>query len=139
MGARLGRALAVLAVIAGVLAMHGLASAHHAAAAAPLVPALLAAATADDHAHHAASPQPSAAPAIAANAHDCDPLCSSGEHGLALLCVAVLIAVTAGVLVLRQRTGALPRSTAPPSAVRVPSTAPPRSLDLVAELCVSRT
>lgn len=140
-GLRLSRAVAVLAVIAGVLAMHGLASTHHGATAAPLIPALLAPANVEGHAHHAAAPADAAAPgqAVASAAHDCGLLCPSGEHGLALLCVAVLLAAAAGVLVLRQRTGALPMRTGPAPILRVRSTAPPRSFDLVAELCVSRT
>jgi hypothetical protein len=131
---RNARALAAVAVIAGVLAMHGLATAHHGVPAAPPTPAVMAVAqAADGHAH---------APERAATGstwHDCDLLCQSGEHGLALLCAAVLLTAAASVLVLRQRTGLLPRTTGPPTATRPVATAPPRSFDLVAELCISRT
>ena len=129
---RSARVLAALAVIAGVLAMHGLATAHHGTSAAPLTPAVMAVAQAvDGHPHTSL--------AAATASHDCDLLCQSGEHGLALLCAAVLLSAAASVLVLRQRTGLLPRTTAPPTTARPRATAPPRSFDLVAELCISRT
>jgi hypothetical protein len=135
---RLGRAFAVLAVIAGVLAMHGLASDHHGAAASPVLSAVLSAdvdaAHTPGHAHAGAD-----ARQVAADGHQCDLLCQSGEHGLAMLCVAVLLAVAAAVLVLRQRTGGVLRTTGPPSPSSPRTLAPPRSFDLVAELCVSRT
>jgi hypothetical protein len=131
---RSARGLAALAVIAGVLAMHGLATAHHGTSAAPLTPAVMAVAHAAEGHPHA-----SAGAVTASASHDCDLLCQSGEHGLALLCAAVLLTAAASVLVLRQRTGLLPRTTGPPTAARPRATAPPRSFDLVAELCISRT
>jgi hypothetical protein len=129
---RSARVLAALAVIAGVLAMHGLATSHHSTAAAPLTPAVMAAAQAVDGHPHASKGATTAS-------HDCDLLCQSGEHGLALLCAAVLLTAAGSVLVLRQRTGLLPRTSGPPPATRPVATAPPRSFDLVAELCISRT
>jgi hypothetical protein len=130
---RSARVLAALAVIAGVLAVHGLATAHHGTSAATLTPAFMAVAQAvDGHPHTSL--------AAATASHDCDLLCQSGEHSLALLCAAVLLTAAASVLVLRKRTGLLlPRRTGPPTATRPVATAPPRSFDLVAELCISRT
>lgn len=126
------RVLAALAVIVGVLAMHGLATAHHGASAAPLTPAVIGATqTGDGHPH--------TSQVAATTSHDCGLLCQSGEHGLALLCAAVLLTAAASVLVLRQRIALLPRSTGPPRTTRPPVATPPRSFDLVAELCISRT
>lgn len=132
----MGRALVVLAVLAGVIAMHGLATGHHPAAA-PVLPGLLAAADTDLSAHaHASAPS---APTVTVDDHDCDLLCQGNEHALALLCVAVLVTAAAAALALRQRSRALPRSAGRPDA-RLPRTAaPPRSFDPVAELCISRT
>jgi hypothetical protein len=132
-----GRAVAVLAVLAGVMAMHGLTTAHHGATAAPVVPAVLAAADVDAHAH--APVHAPVTPAAVVDTHDCGLLCQSGEHGLAMLCVAVLLAAAAGALRVRQRTGLLPRQTGPPRCLLPRTTAPPRSFDPVAELCTSRT
>jgi len=131
---RVARALAVLAVLAGVMAMHGLATVHHGATATPVLRAVVAAVHADGHAH-----APLAAQAAGVDEHDCDLLCQGNEHALALLCFAVLLAAASGVLVLRQPTGLLPRRTGPPSRPLLRTAAPPRSGDLVAELCVSRT
>jgi hypothetical protein len=132
---RLSRVLAVLAVLAGVIAMHGLETAHHGVTATPLVPAVLAAMDADGHAHAAATAQ-----TLSVDDHACDALCQGSEQALALLCVAVLLAAAAGVLgVLRRRTGLLPRKTGPPTSLFSRTAAPPRSFDLVAQLCISRT
>lgn len=131
---RSARLLPLLAVFVGVVAMHGLATAHHGAA--PLTPAVMAVAdVVDGHALPAAR-----ALVAAPDAHDCDQLCQGGEHGLALLCAAMLLTAVAGVLVLRRRTGVLlPRTTGPPRSTRLRSVASLRSIDLVAELCISRT
>jgi hypothetical protein len=128
------RALAVLAVIAGILAMHGLATGHHGASATPLVPALVAAV--DQAGGHAA---PAHTHSEAAQHGDCHLLCQGGEHALALLCGAVLLAAAGGALVLRQRAGLLPLPTGPPVRPLTSTAAPPRSFDPVAELCISRT
>jgi hypothetical protein len=131
---RLARVLAVLAVIAGILAMHGLATGHQGASATPLVPALVAAV--DQAAGHAA---PAHTHSEATQHGECHLLCQGGEHALALLCVAVLLAAAGGALVLRQRTGLLPLRTGPPARLLPRTAAPPRSFDPVAELCISRT
>jgi hypothetical protein len=129
---RLSRVLAVLAVITGVIAMHGLAS-HHGATVAPVVSGVLATVEGDGHTHAAAVPQ------TGVDAHGCDLLCQGGDHALALLCSAVLLATGGAVLVLRQRTGLLPRRTGPPAMRVTRATTLPRSFDLVADLCISRT
>ena len=135
-GMRVPRALAVLAVLLGVLAMHGLATSHHGAATAPFATAALTAVENDGHAHADAA---TAVADVVPAGHDCDGACQGGEHALALLCLAVLLAAGLGVLVLRQRTGPLPARTGSPQRMRARAPAPPRSFDPVTELCVSRT
>jgi hypothetical protein len=119
------RGLAVLALLLGLLAMHGLAGTHRAAASPHGV--------AEGARHHAA-----AAPADAvlpAPAPSCDGDCPE----LAALCVVVLAAATLALLLVRRDLagGVLPapvRARAPlPVGVR------PRGPDPVRELCVSRT
>lgn len=130
---RSARLLPLLAVIVGVIAMHGLATAHHGAA--PLTRAVMAVGdVVDGHALPAAR-----ALATAPDTHDCGLLCQGGEHSLALLCAAMLLTAATGVLVLRRRSGVLPRTTGPPRSTRLRSVASLRSIDLVAELCISRT
>ena len=137
------RALAVLALVAAVVAMHGLATGHHGATASPLLTAALTVShTVDEHPHTAAIPTVAAAGVAvvaAAGQHDCDGACQGGEHALGLLCVAVLLAAGVGVLALRQRTGLLTHRSRPPQRVLARAPAPPRPPDLVAELCISRT
>jgi len=142
-GERATRALAVLTLIAGILAMHALATGHHGATASPVLTSVLNVSDAVKRHVHAATVAAGAAvdgsQEILTGQHDCDGACEGGEHALALLCVAVLLAAGASVLVLRQRTGLLPRRTGPPSRAVTRSPAPPRTPDLVAELCISRT
>lgn len=132
------RALSVLAVLVGLLAMHGIASNEHhsAVAASTLAGALPSTGGADaGHAHAAA-----AEPAAAVQAGACDPACSDGDSGLLLLCVAVLLASGAVLLLrLRPRAGPRPRRAGPPLRISARAPAPPRSFDVVAEFCVSRT
>ena len=113
------RALAVLAVLLGLLAMHGLASSHHAAAA-----TTAAATTAAQH--HLAAPGGLA----------CDQDCPD----LALLCVAVLTGAALTLVMARRRSSPL---LVAPACVRGPAPMPPmrhaRGPDPVRELCVSRT
>jgi len=142
---RAGRLLAVLAVLLGILVMHGLVSAHHApvAAAAAAHPAAAAplhhAAAADPHQRvlDAASAQQPADPRSVPAGASCDGDCGA----VVLLCLAVLV-VTVGVAVAlvvvrrRRATGADQGGTVPtPAGLR--SAVPPP--DLVRELCVSRT
>ena len=146
---RARRVLAVLAIALGVLAMHGLAGGHHGAV--PALPSLTAAVTADgQHATDAAHPADHAAHDVLAVAavvsplhglgDGCDGDCSEHPSGLLLLCMAVLLAAAGAVaLGLGRRTWRTVPSTGPPLAGRLRRTAPPRRLDLVAELCVSRT
>ena len=156
------RAFAVLAVLLGLLAMHGLASAHHAAAAPPVhAPPVHAPSAAADHSmlpqnldgtyrqHHGA-PVAAAATGLAAGQPDvagagpavpgCGDECPSG---LAVLCAAViaaaaatawLVAATARRPVVAAPARGHPRSRAPAAARRL-LTGP----DPVTELCVSRT
>lgn len=147
-GGRARRVLAVLAIVLGVLAMHGLASGHHGAV--PALPALTSAtAAADQHpaatAEHAAQQTEAAGATAVSPLHDvlaggCHGDCGEHPSGLVLLCAAVLLAAAAAIVVgLGRRTWRAVPATGPPPAKRPRSTAPPRRLDLVADLCVSRT
>lgn len=157
------RLLGLLAVLLGLLAVHGLAGGHHAAAASPLTPAVAHAAAwaaHDDgdgraghgHAHDlsaaAAADRPaesgttghvawSAAPALPEPAA-CDGDCRTD---VALVCLAVL--ATAGAVAL---LAAACRRRARPRLVRhraagllPPQGSPPAAPDPVEDLCVSRT
>lgn len=155
-GAPAGRLLGLLAVLLGLLAMHGLASGHHAAAvsaghaAAPALVSVQAAEhvggshdPAKDRRHeHAVATAPAVTvqdgtgTALAGKAgRACDEDCSDG---LAVLCVAVaaaaLAATGARARVLLASARPRPRVRAPTACLRV-LPAP----DPVAELCVSRT
>ena len=143
------RLLAVLAVVLGLLAMHGLVSGHHVVADRPgagpghgrsvspahLAPVVGAAAHPDHAAERAAAP----APPAAASAHPACPDCS--DQALALLCLAVLTLGVAGLLRLH---AGQPHRPVRAALLRVPARAAPRRPvlrppDLVADLCVSRT
>jgi hypothetical protein len=156
-GAAAARLLALLAVVLGLLAMHGLASTHHAAAAppghapsavanTPLLPQdragthrhdLPASGARDATATAAALPAEAVAPAV--------PACGDGcPSGLAVLCAAVIAAAAAMAWLIaaaaaRRRVPASPAGGGPqaraPAAARRLITGP----DPVAELCVSRT
>lgn len=125
------RILAVLLIV-GVVGMHAIPAAHHAASAHPLAviaPDVLAAVMPDHH-------------VIGGEVHSddgCDLACQSGV-GVVMLCLAVLGTGVAFVFVRVRSARALSlRVRPPPSAVmyrRLPLLRPP---DLVAELCVSRT
>jgi hypothetical protein len=128
------RILTALVVVMGILAMHGLVSAHQSAAASPVVGTVLAAVAEQGHGHG----RPAIAAADAAD-HTCDLSCQSSEHALALLCAAVLLAAAGGLLLPRLRTATWPRQGDPPGRTPFRTAASPRSFDLVAELCISRT
>lgn len=148
-GSRATRLLAVLAVVLGVLAMHGLVGGHHGSV------SIVAGPTASDVNAHSAEHAVdrlivvqdgllSAAAAATAPVHDltdsCDGGCSEHASGLLLLCVAVLLAVgVARARRLADRTWRSTPSTGPPTNGRPRSTAPNRRWDLVADLCISRT
>lgn len=135
----LTRALAVLAVLLGLLAMHGLASTHHAVAATGQHSAAAVASPADEavahHAPAAAVVHDGAALAAPAGA-DCGGDCPD----LGVLCVAVLLTGAALALLARRRSSPLLLAPARPLA---PTRAPPgrlaRGPDPVKELCISRT
>lgn len=131
------RALSVLAVLVGLVAMHGIAGDGHHGASSSTMPVVLAAGGGGDAAHaHAAA----AGPATAVETAACDAACPDRDSGLLLLCVAVLLACGAVLLLgLRRRAGPRPRRTGPPLRITARTPAPPRSFDVVAELCVSRT
>ena len=156
------RLLALLAVLVGLLAMHGLASTHHSAATAAERPAGPAerhfaaavvnrhsAATVQAHdvphapAHHGAAAAGSPAqqptgPRAAPSGPACDTDCVTG---LVALCVAVLaVAVIATAVLLSHR--ARPWGSRPAlGTARAPTAArlDPPPPDPVRELCVSRT
>lgn len=150
-GGRARRVLAVLAIVLGTLAMHGLASGHHGAV--PALPALTTATTAAEqhavgaaHAAERAGHQALAAGAVAAwplrdvLTGGCDGDCGEHPSRLVLLCAAVLLAAGGAFVVgLGQRTWRTVPATGPPLVGRSRATAPLRRLDLVADLCVSRT
>lgn len=147
-GGRGQRLLAVLAIVLGVLAMHGLVGGHHGTG------STVAAATpheATDHptdhtagrVHTVQHGLLGTAAAAIAPVHDlaggCDGECSEHTSLLPLLCVAVLLA--AGLAVapgLASRTWRTTPATGPPGR-RLLMTTPVRRLDLVADLCISRT
>jgi len=141
-GLRAGRLVAVLAVLLGILVMHGLASSHHAPAAAAAHPAVAA------MLHHAAAADPHQSALDAASAQQpagqrSVPDSCDGDCGpVVLLCLAVLV-VTVGVAVAlvvvrrrRRATGAYERGTVPTPAGTRSALPPP---DPVRELCVNRT
>jgi hypothetical protein len=139
---RIGQArlLALLAVLLGLLAMHGLASTHHpvaaptTAAAGPVAPAP------SQHGHHA--PAATAADITSGGAQvlpvpSCHDEC---PNVVALLCVGILTSGLAAAALARRRTLQQLRDL-PPVRARAPAGA--RAFgsrpDPVAELCVSRT
>jgi hypothetical protein len=131
------RALAVVAVLLGLLAMHGLASAHHAGAATPSVQHQAAPTAPELHQHGAAAPVAQDAVGVAAPA---GPACDDGCPVLAVLCVAVLAGAALLALLLARRRA--PLVAAPPRhdhATRAPPARLARPPDPVRELCVSRT
>lgn len=145
------RLLAVLAVLLGLLGMHGLASSHHAAASpgvdhgAASVVERPGTALGHQHAalqHDAAGPvagqQDAAGPgALIARSV---PSCESGCQSAAALCVAVLASAALALLLARQRRGVPLRAPArPPATSALPPVRHARGPDPVRELCVSRT
>lgn len=117
----------MLAVLFGVLAMHGQANAQHHAPAAVAHEQVV-----DDtsHAQHASS---MVTPA-------CDGDCSAGGDGLMALCLAILVAALGFVVVAQaQRRSFPPPRRGPPAQLLPARDAVPRPRDAVAELCISRT
>lgn len=144
---RVGTLLAVLAVLLGLLGMHALASAHHAAAAPADRAAQPAAGPAPTRAglpeHHggiAAETEPVLQQHAAALAATSGQSCDGGCASLVAICVAVLTGAALALLLARRR--ARPAVAAPPRPP-VRALAPPawhaRGPDPVRELCVSRT
>lgn len=134
------RLFALLALLLGLLAMHGLGSTHHASAATAGAAHSAAPAGVHGHGQHAAAHTASVPSTVAGL---WGPLCSDDCPGsLALLCVAVLASAVAAAALCRHRGRdddlARPwrqqQKPGPGAADR-----PPDTLDPVAELCVSRT
>ncbi len=140
--ARAARVIAVLAVLFGLLAMHGIASAHHAQATGPEQGAV-----AQQHGPEAPSHHEAAKPLIAAQEAGevapadlpCDGECPSGLATLCLAIVATAVALALGVS-LGRATGRVVVAR-PAAVVRAPGSARPAPPppDPVRELCVSRT
>lgn len=143
------RLFALLAVLLGLLAMHGIASSHHAAAATPAtVVSAQHSLAAAGHGHgHDADPNATAAldvaPRAALSPVAPTPACDDGcPSAIGMLCVAVLTAAAGAAAVLlhrrRQPQPRQPRSShrARAFVLHCRPFAPP---DPVAELCVSRT
>lgn len=144
------RALAVLAVLLGLLAMHGLTSSHHASAAsstphtraaAVLAGEVAALSDADGAAEHhhvptASAAGPDGAALLGSPGASCDQTCSE----LAVLCLAVLTGVAAAVLLARRHARSLlPGQTRQTGRALAPPIWHARGPDPVRELCVSRT
>lgn len=154
------RLLPVLAVVLGLLAMHGLASTHHASAAPARAGTPSAVAPVDSRqavSQHRHGPQADDRAASGAQAStamagslveravtgpavpECGDDCTDS---LAMLCAAVLAATAAAVwLIVAAARRPVPTATRRGPRARAPARArrlPPR-LDPVAELCVSRT
>jgi hypothetical protein len=141
------RLLGLLAVVLGLLAMHGLASTHHAAAAVH-AHAAAPATVADEPrpAHEATAPHRRAA-AATGSWLGVPPGAACADHcpdALVAVCVAVLAATAAATALVRAaavRRALLPAWVGRDLTARLPAT--PRWLlpgpDPVAELCVSRT
>jgi hypothetical protein len=138
------RALLALAVAVGVLAMHGVVTTHHAAERATSAGTSSAdsAVAAMTRVTTGAATMVHAAPATATGMTDrpCMPGCSDQGHGALMLCVALLstaaIAVLLALTHTRERTATALR---PPRLIRPGRTATARRVDVVAELCTSRT
>ncbi len=143
---RVARLFALLVVLLGLLAMHGLTSTHHAAAATPVMSSAsgpsstsaVAKSTPHDDVHHNGdTPSVSqAAGAHTAPGASCDDDCPT-----TVLCLAILTAAAAAAALTLARTR--PRAAGGPLSVQPRTTAParhvPRAPDPVAELCISRT
>ena len=148
-GVHVVRVLTLLAVLLGLLAMHGLASSHHVPAAAAEHPASSQphdpAAAADRHATDAVTAaQHPTGPLASPAGPSCDQDCP-GE--LVTLCVAVLAAaaaLAAAVVLLRRlrrrlRRRAVAAARAPAFPVPADARAALPPPDPVRELCISRT
>jgi hypothetical protein len=132
---RLLRALPVLALLAGLLGMHGLAPGHHGVA---QVAGAAAVQSTTDVAAHAAGALHGHAGAWQAPT-DCDDPCSS-TISVAALCLVVLTALAHTLHpAASRRPAVLPARRGPPRVVSPTSTATCRRLDVVSELCISRT
>lgn len=132
------RALAVLAVLLGLLAMHGLASTHHAAAAStpPHTGAAVLAGDAGAGVHHAFAGQADTGALMGTSGASCDQNCPD----LGVLCLAVLTGVAAALLLARRRAGpVLPARAWQAGRAVAPPVRHARGPDPVRELCVSRT
>lgn len=131
------RLLAMLAVLVGLLAMHGLTSTHHAAAATTLAQHDAAPAeTSPRHQHGAPAVPQDAYPLAAPDGPGCGDDCSD----LGVLCLAVLAGAVIALLLARRRHAPLPPAPdGDAAAARAPPVRHARGPDPVRELCVSRT
>jgi hypothetical protein len=140
----LSRALAVLVVLAGLLAMHALATEHHVSSTHDRGADLAAGQTTAVAVHHAAEGLASAlvtAPErpLELSAANCDPACPASSPTTAL-CLAVLSGFALVLHLARTRPRDLPaRRRGPTPRTRPTRVAVPRRRDPVAELCISRT
>lgn len=142
------RVVATLAVLLGLLAMHGLASSHHALAepahAAPAAAAHNDRAPAPALDHHRVQPAATTAQHDAAvPAGPGGPACDKNCSALTALCVTILAVVAAAVALALARKQSVRPAYAPDQmrtrAIRPPSRVPLAPPDPVTELCVSRT
>ncbi len=143
---RVARLFALLVVLLGLLAMHGLTSTHHAAAAAPMMSSAsgasstsaVAKSTPHDDVHHNGE-----IPSVsqAAGAHNAPGVSCDDDCPTTVLCLAILTAAAAAAALALARTR--PRAARGPVSVQPRTTAParrvPRAPDPVTELCISRT
>ena len=145
---RAARLLSVLALLLGLLAMHGLTTDHHVTAAASGSHRAVVAAAADDEAtaHHVGHDSPTALTAgdgaafVQAVTAPAGATCEDDCAEVVALCLAVLAGAVAVLLLAHRRAGP---SLLTPSARSAGTSAPPtrwaRGPDPVRELCVSRT
>lgn len=137
---RAARPLAVLAVLLGLLAMHGLASTDHAAAASAAPHAAATSPEDDATAHHHAADKPEAPHDAVALLGSPGAACDETCPDLAMLCLAVLAGAALAMLLARRRSSpGLAAPARPRGPVRAPPVRHARGPDPVRELCVSRT
>lgn len=154
MGATAARLVALLAVVLGLLAMHGLASGHHGVAGAPGHDAAAVRAVAEPPGAHGTAVMTSHTaetasavmpPGSGSYAVPTPPSCDDDcPTAVAAVCAAVLAAAAMTAALVRAAAARRsPLSATAGSGHRARAPAPPRRLlprlDPVAELCVSRT
>lgn len=149
-GGRAMRLFAVLAILVGLLAMHGVASAHHAAAATPAAghSVLPAASSPTDEPtgpqHHHGTPVAQTTAMIppdgALLAAPAGPACQDDCPGVVAICLTVQTGVPLALLLAERRACPVLTALVPlPARASSPPVRQARGPDPVRELCISRT